>query len=133
MTGRLLRLSAIVGVVLTCLVVPASARFTPSFAKGTAQEFEVFFRGGKYRGPQMFCSAGMFAKRQLGASNHDRLVVIRGLGPSPTTPNRRSMSFTLVGPDGRAPWWNNVILKPQRGVGQSRSVGHSLALCDQDL
>lgn len=122
---------------LTCTLIlsifagPASAAFNARNGlrvSGTAQEFEVFGRSG---GTAVFCAAGDFARRKLGAASNDRVVLVRPFGPSPTQPTQRSTGFVLTGPEGRTAWGGGVLPFTGRfGVGQNRTVGHAAFLCE---
>ncbi len=96
-------------------------------AIGTAQEFEVLTQAGAGK-VEYYCAAGDFAKRRLGASNTDRVVVTRDVGPSQTTANRQAVGFTLASRDA-VDTSSSVTLSTK--VGQARSVGHSKSLCGQ--
>lgn len=119
---------------LSLAPAPSSASFfsiNNMRVAGTAAEFEVFARSGRNTGRQIFCAAGDYAWRALGAQTTDRLVVTRGLSPSGTEPQFESTAFRLVkaGEAPRNTGWNLTLLA-RRSEGQTRSVGHARILCN---
>jgi len=125
------------GILLALLVaLPASAeqgiaRNGLSVA-GDAERFEVFARAG-LGGRDYFCAAANFARVHLGARATDRVVIVGGLGPSLTRPNRRSVVFALRPPDtNRGNAFGDILLRP-RVEGTSRNVATGESLCREPL
>ena len=97
-------------------------------ARGPAENFEVFVRAG--RGSEdYFCAAGDYAKRALGARASDRIVITRGLGPSPTVGNRLSIGFSVQATAARSQGIDQLFLR-LRQPGANRSVAFANHLCN---
>lgn len=99
------------------------------FVAGDARGFEVFPRGGA-GGAELFCAAGDFARRHLGAAATDRVEIAADLGPSAERPGLRSVRFVLrPAGTGTNRGLDRLVLRPWR-PGVSRSVAHAVALCE---
>jgi len=97
--------------------------------RGGAEGFEVFPTGSAV-GTEVFCAAGDFARRRLGARAIDRVEIIGAIGPSRTIPTRRSVVFAVrPAGSGRNAGLDTVLLRPGR-VGVSRSVAAAESLCN---
>lgn len=92
-------------------------------------QYEVFTKAG-WSPSGLFCAVGNVARGQ-GAAANDILVVTRGVGASPTRPNRRSASFELVerSEAQRRGFFN---ITAGFGVGLSKSVGAAIFACSTD-
>lgn len=110
-------------------VATSSVSPTGLSVSGTADRFEVFTEPGT-GGSEIFCAAGDFAARRLGARGDDRVVVTGGRAPSATRPNRRSVTFRVTGPDRRRGVFAGDVLLRVGQTGQSRSVGGARGLCN---
>jgi hypothetical protein len=102
------------------------------FVAGDAEGFEVFPRGGA-GGAELFCAAGDFARRHLGAAATDRVEIAAPLGPSAERPGLRAVRFVLrPAGTGANRGLDRLVLRPWR-PGVSRSVAHAVALCEATL
>jgi hypothetical protein len=88
--------------------------------------FEVLARPGT-AGIGYFCAAGEFARVMRNAGATDRVVIVRGDGPSGAIPGGRSVVFS-IGPPG--PSTQPVVsTAPMRRAGASLSVATAQSLC----
>lgn len=74
-----------------------------------------------------FCAAGEYARRRLGASAADRVVVIAPQGSF----DGLAVGFELM-PQGTIESSNSITLRVNR-VGESLRVAHAQSLCRQDI
>jgi hypothetical protein len=96
---------------------------------GDAGGFEVF-PSGAAAGAAIFCAAGDFARRRLGARATDRVEILHPIGRSRTVPTRRSVVFVLRPKgSGRNTGLDAVLLRPGRS-GVSRTVSAAESLCN---
>ena len=114
------------------MALPASSQDTRRWTSddgltvvGNRSGFEVLSGAGSGKA-DYFCAAGTFAALRLGAAHTDRVVVVRGLGPSATQPTRFSVIYDILGP-GKSSTTVQMLAGPRQG--QVTSVGHARALC----
>lgn len=99
--------------------------FTLPVAPIDANSFEVVESDGA-GGPQMWCAAGLYARKVLGQRAAD-LYVQQARGPSQTMPGRKGVVFTTAPVAGAFGTTSLGI----RQAGATHSVAHAFALCHE--